>query len=344
MHRFVVSRDDTLYEAFPDVLLLPDGRLLCTYREGDAHAPLEFTRLVVRESRDRGATWSAPQVLAEAVRGSTPRERWWYWNCPRLARLRDGRLLLSCDTLYRTADGREQSAEAHIWLWESTDGGRTWQEGRDSGVRGIVPDRVVETPQGALLLGAHYRDEAGVYNQVVWRSEDGGQTWQGPVRIAADTALRHCEGSIVVLGDGTLVCYMRENSGLGLSGCKALSRDGGRSWAGPYPTQLVGCHRPTAGLLADGRVLITFGLRFGNGNRDVYAYVESQESAREPDRLHQRGTLLCLDHDNHPQPDSGYTGWAQFPDGEVLCVYYIKADAPRCYIKGCAFRLDELVW
>ena len=32
-----IARDDGLYEAFPDVCLLPGERLLCTYRESDYH-------------------------------------------------------------------------------------------------------------------------------------------------------------------------------------------------------------------------------------------------------------------------------------------------------------------
>ena len=39
MQRIVVSRDDSIYEAFADIAQTPDGTLLCTYRESMAHSP-----------------------------------------------------------------------------------------------------------------------------------------------------------------------------------------------------------------------------------------------------------------------------------------------------------------
>ncbi|HEX2036602.1 MAG TPA: sialidase family protein [Chloroflexota bacterium] len=377
MRYVTVSRYDDVYCAFPDVALTASGRLVCTYRECDGHVSRVFSRIVVRTSDDQGQTWSAPRTLVHHDSGAGP-EGWMVWNCPRVRRLRDGRLVLICDWVPRGADSRERAAEAEHFLWWSADEGETWdgpqavevrdapgavsgsQEGGEAGrvvrtpaagvgagaarARGIVPDRITETRAGTLLLLAHRRAErTEAPAEYAYRSTDGGATWQGPITVAHDGFHRLCEGSLVELGDGTLACYLRENSGRGWVGMKALSTDDGRTWHGPYPTTLVGCHRPTAGVLDSGRVLITYGLRHGSGgNRDPYAALETQESAAQTVQTLQRSTLMALDHDNHPQPDGGYTGWVQLPQGAIYCVYYLKGHQDKAWIRAAVFDEAEI--
>jgi hypothetical protein len=91
----------------------------------------------------------------------------------------------------------------------------------------------------------------GQSTEIVHRSEDQGKTWQGPSIIAHDERYFLCEGSILALPDGELICYLRENSRKGYSAFKAFSKDEGRTWEGLYPTPMDGCHRPVTGLLPD---------------------------------------------------------------------------------------------
>ena len=51
---------------------------------------------------------------------------------------------------------------------------------------------------------------------------------------------------------------MRENSGTGLPGPKCLSSDDGETWKGPYDTLMSGCHRPVAGYLPSGQIMVTY--------------------------------------------------------------------------------------
>ena len=39
--------------------------------------------------------------------------------------------------------------------------------------------------------------------------------------------------------------------------------------------------------------------------------------------------------------DYGYSGWVQFEDGEIFCVYHHRDAAPKSYIRGCWFREEE---
>ncbi|WP_246320859.1 sialidase family protein [Paenibacillus germinis] len=76
--------------------------------------------------------------------------------------------------------------------------------------------------------------------------------------IAFQEGLKLCEVSILPLEDGTLVAFLRENSGHGWDCYKSISYDQGESWNGLFRMPLPGCHRPVSGLLKSGRVLITF--------------------------------------------------------------------------------------
>jgi sialidase-1 len=139
---------------------------------------------------------------------------------------------------------------------------------------------------------------------------------------------------------------MRENSRRGWPAFKSLSRDGGRSWAGPYETLMGGAHRPTAGLLPSGRILVTYRYFPGGGGwrrLNTFAYIEEVESALEPDPSRQAGALLPLDHDRSPAADSGYTGWVVLPDRvTIFVVNYIVDDAPRAQIRG--YYVYERMW
>jgi sialidase-1 len=59
VQKFSVSRDDSIYEAWPDVALTPSGRLVCVFSECTHHNDRSYTRIVVCHSDDRGRTWTS---------------------------------------------------------------------------------------------------------------------------------------------------------------------------------------------------------------------------------------------------------------------------------------------
>ena len=160
----VVSRDDDLYEAFPDLALLPSGRLLCLYRQSDQHAA-KTAQVVLMESDDRGRTWGNRRVV---LKGGNPR-----WNLPRLTRLSGGRLVINGDRAYDN------------WLVWSEDDGQSWSPLQKVPVRGICPDRIVELSDGTLLTNVEReRTDSQLrvrrptaQNLYQYRSTDGGATW-----------------------------------------------------------------------------------------------------------------------------------------------------------------------
>ena len=180
-------------------------------------------------------------------------------------------------------------------------------------------------------------------------SDDRGETCSDPVTVASRPGLLLCEGSIVELRSGQLVCFLRENSGLGRDAYKTVSTDGGKTWGEIVPFPIPGCHRPVAGMLADGRVLITCRLMQGGKGwtgwwtQNALAVLTDAESclARARGEAHTR--ILPLDFDRSRDSDTGYTGWVQFADGEIYVVNYILDDAPKGQIRGYALGLEDFL-
>jgi sialidase-1 len=293
----------------------------------------------LRHSTDGGESWSARQLLAESFRQDGVLFK---WNCPRIGQLGDGRLWVLCDG-YPLPPGEARTQDSRVHFWWSEDEGRTWSDPEPTPIAGIVPDRLLVTQAGTWVVAAHLE-----YSDIVqygYRSEDQGQTWSEPIVVCQQAGLQPCEASLVQLpDDGLLVAYMRENSGQGWPGPKCFSRDDGRTWEGPYETDMLGCHRPVAGLLADGRVLVTYrqtSRSRPNWAKNFAAYLEDQVSAREVEPTRQTGTVLPLDHDRHSPADQGYSGWVALPGERLLVVNYICDTAPAAHIRGYVLALAD---
>ena len=352
VERFTVSRDDSVYEAFPDVTLAPSGRLVCVFAECTHHADRSYTCIQQTHSDDRGRTWSTKRPLTKALRGDPATDPW--WNCPRISALADGRLVAVVDRIAARVDavGGEQSN----WLWLSTDEGETWEGPRPTPVYGIVPDQLVQLRHGPSpgrwILGAHtVLDDADEkrWTQRCWLSDDEGQTWLGPQTVACVPGLKLCEGSVMELPDGELVCLMRENSGKGLGAFKSVSRDCGVTWEGPTEMPIPACHRPVAGMLHSGRVLVTH--RFMQGGKgwvgwwtqNLFAALTDVASCLADERAEAHTRIMPIDFDRSPESDTGYSGWVQFDDGEIYVVNYILDDAPKAQIRGYSMRESDML-
>jgi len=341
MEKFIVSRDDNIYEAWPDVVLTDAGTLICIFTECAHHGNRDQSRLVWTESADRGRTWSEKHVLTETGTASS------HYNCARISRLSDGRLCIVGD--YIDSSNENETRKTHNDLWFSSDHGKTWEGPVATPVVGIVPDRVVELQSGRWVLAAHHpHPETGKLTVYNWYSDDQGKTWSDMITLAEDARYNLCEAALVEVEPNVIVAYLRENSGMGWDCFKAISKDGGETWEGVYNVPLPGCHRPTAGLLQDGRMLITY--RFiqggqpgwGNTTQNVMGALMSPASALATNRKEQMARIFPLDYDRSSLADLGYTGWVQFDDGEIYVVNYIVDDAPKAHIRGYSFRAEEL--
>lgn len=330
---FPISRDDAWYEAWPDVTLTNGGKLICVFSQCTHHGDRSATRIVTMESDDRGRTWKNKRPLTELTSGLP------YWNCARISKLSDGRLAIVAD---RISEPKENGGRSFLWFADAE--GTSWTGPVETPLEGIVPDKLTELASGRWLLSAHTRS-----GQWLRYSDDRGASWSEPVLVASHPELKLCEVSILPLDDGTLVAFLRENSGLGLDCYKAVSYDEGETWSGVYRMPLPGCHRPVAGLLQSGRALITY--RFMQGGKgwlgawtqNFFAALTDQASARATERKEQWTRIMPIDFDRSPVADLGYSGWVQFDDGEIYIVQYIVDDAPKGQIRGYALREEHFI-
>lgn len=343
MKKFLVSRDDQVYEAFPDIALTPSGRLVCVFAECTHHADRSYTRIVLSDSIDRGRTWSKKRTITEATKGLP------FYNCPRITQLRDGRLVVVVDKLF----SEERSAkpeDCKNYLYFSEDEGQTWGNAVETPVMGIVPDRLCELVSGRWIVAAHYKDVSfGYLIQRLWISDDQGETWSDPIIVGRVPGLNLCEVSILPVSDDTLAAFMRENSGKGWDCYKALSMDGGFSWQDPVAFPLPGCHRPVAGWLDGDTVLITH--RFMQGGlgwtgwwtQNFFAALTDKDSVLAAERSTSHTRILPIDFDRSLASDTGYSGWVQFDDGEIYIVNYIVDDAPKGQIRGYSLHFSDFL-
>lgn len=331
IQKFNVSRDDSIYEAWPDVVLTNGGKLICVFSECEHHKNREGARIMITESLDRGRTWSEKRPLTEKGRAGE------YFNCARISKLGDGSLAIICDKVY----GNENKG-AEIWLWRGDAEGREWGEPTVYPFCGIVPDKLLQLKSGRLIIAAHFKSpETGKLEQYLWYSDDG-ENWSDRVTVAADGKYNLCEVSILEYEDNKLVAYLRENSVKGYPILKVLSADGGETWSEIYNTSMDSGHRPVAGFLEDGSIMVTYRY-IPSGTQNMFAAFMSRETIEATGRRDQRVRVMPLDYDRNPSPDIGYTGWVQFEDGEIYVVNYIKDDADKAYIRGYSFYPLDVV-
>lgn len=340
IQKFTVSRDDTIYEAWPDLVQTKSGRLICVFSECTAHVNRENQRLVYCISDDRGRTWSEKKLLAAGKSGND------YFNCPRISALSDGRIAVICDRM--AGQGFEDFSKLSLsqYLWFSSDEGESFSSPTVLPFFGIVPDKLLELKSGRFIVAAHTKNpETGKLEEGLWYSDDKGATWSGRIVVASDARYNLCEAALVEAEPNTLVAFLRENSFCGYDIMKAISRDGGETWEGVYNTPMACGHRATPGFLKDGNLLVTY--RFIPGDHTTYhntfAALLSPEGLLSTERAAQGIRTMPIDYDRNAASDTGYTGWTQFEDGEIYVVNYIKDDADKAQIRGYSFYPSDII-
>ena len=332
IQKYVVSKDPTIYEAWPDLIQTNSGKLICVFTECETHGVRENARIVITESTDRGRTWSSKKPLTEKTRHD------YSFNCARISKLRDGSLRIICDRL-KIGDG---TMESEIYVWEGDAEGENWSEPTVYPFNGIVPDKFLELENGRMIISAHTPDQNQRLIQYLWYSDDRGKTWSDAVTVASDERYHLCEASILEYGNNTLIAFLREESYEGYEMMKVISYDNGETWSPVYKTPLDAGIRGVAGYLNDGRVMITYRFR-PNRAQNLFAAFLRKEDLLKVWRQEHEIRILPLDYDRHREPDLGYTGWTQFEDGEIYVVTYIKDDCDKAQIRGYSFYPDDVI-
>ena len=215
------ARDaDWNFNHAPSVVLMPDNRLLTMWFSGpwEGH---HLQALLASYSSDGGKTWSDGQVFRDT-----------YGNAdfdPAFIRDRESVWLFSTHAARYAVLAGQKTGRQGCWAQRTDDSGESWSdpvkvcpvEGPRS--NGIVLD------SGDLLVGVYADDAAGVL-----KSGDGGRNWRRSGHVVGEHG--HEEPTIVELGEGRLLMFLRNGSGYIW---RSRSDDGGGTWSEAEQTDIM---------------------------------------------------------------------------------------------------------
>lgn len=258
-HVDVFRAGDDGYNTYriPAIVTAPDGSLLA-FAEGRKENQTDpgggDIDLVLKRSADRGATWSALQIV------DNPGEKWGASNPTPVVDRVTGRVWIAFNRWepgHGTYSARPGTMNNQTWVRWSGDNGRTWSAARDItrlardyenwGAMFLGPGGAIQTRTGRLILPAamcpdtcrvmaaagNFRGGISTLRAYAIYSDDHGETWSRGALLQAFTD----ENQLVELSDGAIMIDARQWGGD--SRWVAVSADGGKTWGQPRPGQQV---------------------------------------------------------------------------------------------------------
>jgi len=343
----IVYHDDRFHSAFPSIVKLPSGELLCAFRraperraygeKGTSHTDPNSYLVLVR-STDNGLTWSerAELIFANPFGGSQD---------PCMILLQDGSILCASYGWARVnedahAENPKMASVGEFlflggYIMRSTDDGATWQGPIiPPPTPGCPREGLFHTPLPSYNRGAMTQGKDGkVYWAVATHlemkghteihlmvSEDGGLTWEYSGPIAQDEKVVFNETSLYETPGGDLVAFVR-TAGFDDHTVVVRSEDHGETWS-PWEDAGFQGHPHFALPLPDGNVFLIYGYRhepYGIRARILNAECTDFAKAEE----------IVVRADGGGS-DLGYPWATMTASGKVLTVYYFnKANGTR---------------
>ena len=326
---------------WPNLALLPNGEIVAVVFNQPCHGTWEGD-VESWGSADGGRSWHQRGVVA-------PHE-------PGTVRMNVGGGLVPGGDLVYVVSGwntmkppgqpieglhRDLCQVIEPWVCRSSDGGSTWSHRAGAvetpGVYGncvIAFGKIVRGADGRLGLAMHgvagdsrTGRKGGAY---VVRSDDGGATWGDPVLIVEE----HNETDLLVAPDGRWLAASRAWRGGHLD--LYVSLDNGASWDHHDRVTAASQHPPHLLHLADGAVLLTYGIR----HRGLYGI-----GARFTEDLdHWSSPMVVLNFNNPACGDGGYPSSVQLEDGTVVTAYYAQKTAEHQRYHVGVVRWDPRAW
>ena len=298
--------------AWPNLTLMPDGQILATVFNKPTHGKCEGD-VACWGSEDGGRTWQ--------LRG-TPAPHEPTTNRMNVAAglARDGALVVLASGWGNRPseppdDGSFPPGDIlDTWVCRSTDGGRTWTrtgqvDPPPDAAGHIIPfGDIVPLGDAGLAVSFYTWQPPDGHDSYCYSSDDDGLSWGRAVPIKQGDIN---ETTLLALDQRRLLAAARtlDDQHLRLFG----SDDAGRSWADRGPVTTMHQHPGHLLRLADGRVLLTYGLR----NPDLHG-VGYRLSDDEGATWGQPRILVNLTW----PADCGYPSSVQVADGTIVTAYY----------------------
>ncbi len=245
----------------PGFIQFPDGTVRMVWSAFDFDECSPNGVVLYSDSKDRGITWSDPQVyLADFTAGTI-------LGLPMLL-LHDNRTALAviCRTTHTIEVDEKRrvatkgsdyfEARTRVFIRRSTDGGRTFDHGKEIPYQQFVGDKslpgggmyygdvsLTQLTSGRILIAGDFIDPAlsdlskkvQHCTGVCLLSDDGGHSWRRSQEITVDTPRGVMELQIVETEPDHLFCLFRTKGGYLY---QTTSGDGGETWSKSLPSPL----------------------------------------------------------------------------------------------------------
>lgn len=301
------------YEAFPDICMIENGKLICVFYAGYQHVSLpnelwtKGARISYCISEDQGRTWSPAKVLYD-----TPMDD----RDPSIAMLSDGRLVCNF-FVYKTGQ---------TMLTFSGDSGKTWTEPvqvskkRDLVATASSPVRTLST--GRLIMG--------LYGSVTY-SDDGGENWVDLIKLD-NPGHALSETDVIELKNSNVYAVHRTDGGPPMY--YTISTDGGTTWGKTLPLKVSG-HCPYLHRTVDD--IIVLGYREEKIEGDTTSY--STKMVFSADECETWSEPILID-----TVIGAYPSMVNLKDGSVLIVYYEEGVGSNIRARRFQIKDSKVKW
>ena len=302
--------------AWPSLTLLPDGAIAAALFNKPSHGLMEGD-VDCYVSGDGGRTW---------IFSGTPSP-----HEPKTIRMNhasgisnDGSLVVLCSG-WGGKDFREYILP--VMVSRSRDEGETWDRSGEvrlqEGMPNLIPFGNIIRVNGGTLAVSLYDAVSipGINRAYVFFSTDDGRTWQDPVIIGGSGVLQnpalgnYNETPLLLTSQNRFLAAARtftREASLAL----LISENRGKSWI--IPENLYGSGLTNPGehpghllKLNDGRILLTYGIRWGSHGIGARVSNDNGLSWGQP--------MIVISYGGN---DGGYPSSVQLKDGTVVTAYY----------------------
>lgn len=335
---------------FPNICVLPDGKLLAAHQIGQAFESVDATTHL-SESTDGGKTWSAPwRADMEGIDARPTSE------CAKITCLPDGRLVMIGYAFYRDDPeeglGNAQTGgllEDYVFWAESSDGGKTWSERREIPTKwnghteASAPIYVLHDGSWATPITGFPDWEGKMTSSVcgrLLRSYDAGKTWNDDVVCMEfpENAVLCYEQRMCQLDDGTIVVVAWNEdtaTGMRMNNHITISTDNGKTFSKPIDTGIRG---QATGIVALGgnRFMMLHAVRADTDRPGVYACIaefDGQQYRAVSCECIWSPTAPVTKNNNFAEIFAflkfGQPGAVRLPDGDILLHLWLCEEG--CY-------------
>lgn len=344
----VISRitDGKNLPFFPDIVKLPDGKLILAYFKNDVHVPrtvAQVTNATIEwvESTDNGVSWTAPKTFIDQNKlkewGLSTDAEPVQARDPNFALLPDGTLVF---TFFTAQYGGDKYTRPYITT--SFDNGKNWAKPElipcdeftlwyaKRGDIAVFDDGYMLIPIYGEKIG-NSKDRA--INILVKYTRDGGFEWENrkEYELSDEDGKELTEVSVVTAVDGeTVYAFARPTGKL------YESSDRGANWTqiADIGGEIDNIHQPGLKLMPDGSIFATWSKKASDG-RPVYAKLFYPELGWDATKT------MCVYAPYTNVGDMGDPSGVLLDNGKLFVIYYDYYDA---IIGGTFIDYDELAY